>query len=101
MGTVGWTGGPVGLELGAGFTFATGTKESITDCGGGLNPGGKITWVPSLAAHAVAPGGRAGTVGSAIAGGTGSTGSALGGGPLMAGGPIFPLASPLPFPGGI
>eukprot|EP00971_Amphidinium_carterae_P249111 4944650-Amphidinium_carterae.1 len=39
MGTVGRTGGPVGLELGAGFIFATGTKESITDCGGGLNPG--------------------------------------------------------------
>eukprot|EP00971_Amphidinium_carterae_P121759 2411073-Amphidinium_carterae.1 len=73
-------------------------------CGGGLNPLGKITWEPSLAAHTVGPSlgfaaaGTAAIVGSAIASGTGWTGTALGGGPLIAGGPIFPpLASPFPF----
>eukprot|EP00971_Amphidinium_carterae_P129481 2564537-Amphidinium_carterae.1 len=38
MGTVGRIGGPVGLELGAGFILAptldTGTKASMTFCGG-------------------------------------------------------------------
>eukprot|EP00971_Amphidinium_carterae_P075625 1493952-Amphidinium_carterae.1 len=107
MGTVGRIGGPVGLELGAGFIFApvrvTGTKESMIDCGGGLNPFGKITWEPSLASHTVGVSrgligpGTAAIVGSAIASGTGWT-TALAGGPRIAGGPIFPpLASPFPF----
>eukprot|EP00971_Amphidinium_carterae_P145112 2874945-Amphidinium_carterae.1 len=43
MGTVGRIGVPGGLELGAGFNLAMGTNVSMIDCGGGLNPGGKIT----------------------------------------------------------